>query len=79
MQQILTTLATKSFTLAHRATGLAVILAVTGGMAYADGGHGGGGHGGHGDVPELDPATFGSALSLLAGGVLLLTDKIRRK
>ena len=30
-------------------------------------------------VPEIDPGSAGSALTLLTGGVLILRDRIRRK
>ena len=30
-------------------------------------------------VPEIDPGSMTSALALLTGGVLLLTDRLRRK
>ena len=30
-------------------------------------------------TPEIDPGSMASALTLLAGGVLLLTDRFRRK
>lgn len=32
-----------------------------------------------GDVPEINPSTAVSALILLAGGTLLLTDQVRRR
>ena len=31
------------------------------------------------DAPEIDPGSAMSAISLLAGGMLLLADKVRRK
>jgi hypothetical protein len=31
------------------------------------------------DAPEIDPGSMSSALTLLVSGVLLLTDRIRRK
>jgi hypothetical protein len=31
------------------------------------------------NVPEIDPGSVASALTLAAGGVLLLTDRIRKK
>jgi hypothetical protein len=30
-------------------------------------------------VPEMDPGTMAGALTLLAGGTLMLTDRFRRK
>ncbi len=30
-------------------------------------------------VPEIDPGTAGSALTLLTGGLLILKDRMRRK
>jgi hypothetical protein len=51
-----------------------------------DGGGGGGGAagcgcggGGGGGAPEIDPNSIAGALTLLSGGVLVLTDKFRRK
>lgn len=44
----------------------------------SSGGSSSGGSSG-GGVPEVDPATIGSALALLCGGALMLTDRIRRK
>ena len=41
-------------------------------------GHGGNGGGGCG-VPEIDPSVASSAIALLSCGVLILTDKFRRK
>lgn len=35
--------------------------------------------GSSGGVPEIDPGTLTSSLALLCGGMLMLTDKIRRK
>lgn len=32
-----------------------------------------------GDVPEINPSAAASALILLAGGTLLLTDRVRRR
>jgi hypothetical protein len=33
----------------------------------------------HPDAPEIDPGSALSGISLLAGGMLLLADKLRRK
>jgi hypothetical protein len=32
-----------------------------------------------GQVPEIDPGAMGGAITLLSGGVLLLTNRLRRK
>jgi hypothetical protein len=51
--------------------------------AYADGWGGwggwGGGGGGGGGAPEIDPSSMAAALTLLSGGVLVLTDRFRKK
>jgi hypothetical protein len=46
-----------------------------GGWHPGHGGHGGGG----GCVPEIDPSMASSAIALLTCGVLILTDRFRRK
>ena len=53
--------------------GLVLILGVSASLAHAQakGGKGGG-------VPEIDAGSMMSALTLLAGGVLMITDKFRR-
>jgi hypothetical protein len=53
-------------------TGLALVLSVSPSLAQAQPGKGGGG------VPEIDAGSMISALTLLAGGVLMITDKLRR-
>jgi hypothetical protein len=52
--------------------GLALVLLGASGTAWAGGPPPPG-------TPEVDPGAMGSALALLAGGVLVLTDRLRRK
>jgi hypothetical protein len=54
-----------------RPLGMALVLAGTAATAYAGGPPVPG--------PEIDPGSVASAVSLLAGGALLLTDRLRRK
>jgi len=53
---------------------LLLVLTAVAGVAFAgdpiDGAHG---------VPEIDAGSLASALTLLSGGVLLLTDRLRRR
>lgn len=56
--------------------GLALVLAATTSVAFAQTASTGGTTSG---VPEIDPGSMASAVTLLCGGVLMLTDKIRRK
>ena len=51
--------------------GLALVLAACASPLYASGPLPG--------VPEIDPGSLASALSLLTGGALLLADRCRRK
>jgi len=56
---------------------------------WGGGGGKGGGHGGDSDsdsdsgrsgsVPEIDPAALGAAVTLLGGGLAVLTDRRRKK
>ena len=77
-----------------RAFGLVLILVALGGPAFAgngDGNNGNGkGNGGNGGdkggkgggtvtAPEIDLGVLPSALMLLTGGTLVLTDRIRKK
>jgi hypothetical protein len=68
--KLLNTFAVKTVKLA----GLALVLSVSASLAYAQPGKGGSG----GGVPEIDAGSMISALTLLAGGVLMITDKFRR-
>jgi len=52
--------------------GFLVVMHASAAIALAGGG-------GFRDVPEIDPGTMTSALAMLTGGFLLLTDRIRRK
>ena len=54
--------------------GIALSLVAVGGVALAGGGGGGGG-----GAPEIDAGSAMSALTLLSGGILLITDRIRRR
>jgi hypothetical protein len=58
---------------------LASLVVVTVGNAAVAGTGGGGGGGGGGGAPEIDPGSAFSALTLLTGGLLLLSDRIRGK
>lgn len=79
------TIASKSWSAARKSAGMLLILAVCSGVAYAGGGSSSGGHGGSssggsgGGVPEIDPTAVASSVTMLIGGVLMLTDRIRRK
>ena len=58
----------KTFTtIAARALGLALVLSAAAGTATASF-----------DVPEIDPGSMGGALTLLVGGVMMLTGRARR-
>jgi hypothetical protein len=59
---------------ARLALGLSFLIAAFGGAALAGGGPGGGG-----GAPEIDAGSAMSALTLLSGGILLITDRIRRR
>lgn len=58
--------------IARRACGLALVVVAFAGTAMAVPGDPMG-------VPEIDPSSAVGALTLLSGGVLLLTDRFRRK
>ena len=58
---------------ASTALGLALVLTAVVGAAYA-----GGGPPPAPGVPEIDPGSMGSALTLLIGGAFLLTGKARK-
>jgi len=53
------------------ATGLVLVLVALGGNAFA-------GAPLSGDAPEIDPGSALSALTLLSGGLMVLTDRRRR-
>ena len=85
-----TTLASKSGEIARKVCGLLLVLLVLSSPAIAGHGHGqgngngqgnghGGGGGGGGGAPEIDPGALSGALTLLASGTLILTDRFRRK
>lgn len=52
--------------------GLALVLGASSGVAQAIGP-------GVGSTPEIDPGSMKAALMLLGGGVLLVTDRFRRR
>ncbi len=54
------------------ALGMALIVLGSATPAYAGGGCGCG-------VPEIDPGSVSGALALLSGGILMITDRLRRK
>jgi hypothetical protein len=72
MNERISTSLRSSLRVASIAFGLGLALSMSAGVARAGGG--GGSHG----VPEVDPASALSALTLLTGGFLLITDRIRR-
>jgi len=55
--------------------GLALILGTTATVSYAQTG---GGSSSAGAAPEIDAGSMISALTLLTGGVLMITDKFRK-
>ncbi len=55
--------------------GLALVLGATASVAHAQSASGSSG----GAAPEIDPGSMASALTLLCGGVLMMTDKFRGK
>jgi hypothetical protein len=55
------------FRATRKTAGFLLVFAAFGSTAFARG------------TPEIDPGTATSALTLLVGGMLLLTDRIRRK
>jgi hypothetical protein len=59
---------TRSFTWVVKGCGLALVLAAVASPAQAGF-----------NSPEIDPGSMGSALALLSGGVLLLSDRFRRR
>ena len=66
-------LVTKSVKIA----GLALVVAATAGLAHAQSASGGS-SGSSGAAPEIDAGSMISALTLLTGGVLMMTDKFRK-
>jgi hypothetical protein len=71
MYQFINSIAVKSVKLA----GLALVVAASAGLAHAQTASGGSSGGA---APEIDPGSMLSALTLLTGGVLMITDKFRR-
>jgi hypothetical protein len=57
--------------------GLALVFAATATVAHAQ--TASGSSGSSGAAPEIDPGSMASALTLLCGGVLMMTDKLRGK
>jgi hypothetical protein len=70
--QFINILATKSVKLA----GLALVIAASATVAHAQSASSGGSSGGA--APEIDAGSMISALTLLTGGVLMITDKFRK-
>ena len=56
---------------ARKGLGLALVMAAIASPAWAGGPLPG--------APEIDPGSMAGAVALLTGGVLLLTDRLRRK
>jgi hypothetical protein len=76
MYQFINKLAVKSVKVA----GLALVVAATAGLAHAQSASGGSSGGGSsGGVPEIDAGSMIGALTLLTGGVLMISDKFRAK
>jgi hypothetical protein len=73
MFKFINSVASKSFKIA----GLALVVAATAGLAHAQSASGGS-SGSSGGVPEIDAGSMISALTLLTGGVLMITDKFRK-
>jgi hypothetical protein len=57
--------------MARKACGVAVVVTACAGVAFAGGPPP--------PVPEIDPGSAATALGLLAGGLLMFTDRVRRK
>ena len=70
MHQLLNSLAVMSIKLA----GLALVVSASASLAQAQTASGSSGVA----APEIDPGSVMSALTLLTGGVLMITDKCRR-
>ncbi len=70
MRQFINSVATKSVKLA----GLALVLGASASLAHAQSASGSSG----GAAPEIDAGSMISALTLLTGGVLMITDKFRK-
>jgi hypothetical protein len=73
MYQFINKLAAKSVKVA----GLALVVAATASLAHAQTASGGS-SGSSGGVPEIDAGSMISALTLLTGGVLMISDKFRK-
>ena len=70
MLQFINSIAGKSVKIA----GLALVVGATAGLAHAQTASGSTA----GGVPEIDAGSMISALTLLTGGVLMITDKFRK-
>ena len=68
----LTALASSAWRAARIACGLTLVLVACTGVAQASGGS-------FDSAPEIDPGSIKAALMLLSGGVLLVTDRFRRR
>lgn len=60
---------------ARIACGLAILATLTQGVAIA----GSGGNCGGGGVPEIDANSALSAMAILTGGILIVSDRIRKR
>jgi hypothetical protein len=68
-------LARQILVVARKTCGLALVLAASAGVAWAGGPPPLQGQ----SVPEINPGSAVTALGLLVGGVLMVTDRLRRK
>jgi hypothetical protein len=59
-----------SFRALRTTCGLALVLGAGAATAYA---------GGPAPAPEIDPGSIAGALTVLTGGMLMLTDRLRKK
>lgn len=64
----MTNVSAEAFRLTRKSIGLALALTAFGGTAW-----------GFDPAPEIDPGSAISSLTLLAGGVLLIYDRYRRR
>lgn len=60
------------FKLVQKSFGMMIIMLATASPAFAWGGS-------CGAAPEIDPGSMASALALLTGGLLMITDRLGRK
>jgi hypothetical protein len=70
LMQSLAKVMSHAFKFSRKTVGLLLVFAACSGTAYGRG---------SAKVPEIDPGTASSAVSLLVAGVLMITDRVRRK